>query len=189
MSYKFITWQLCTLHNDRFLNVIHHGHEQNDEILEYLILAFGRFYCINETLSGTFWKQEALLHVAAVLTGHVPYAFNHPYLPCKGIEEKVSYEPLIQYEIDSSLKPISALFSWWFLRNWFISALVHKTKTPLLNILQMTLCVTAFKSWLQTQKERYKNTDRFKPNKSLLRPAGVVCIYPYNVLSCNILSV
>ena len=47
------------------------------------------------------------------------------------VEEKVSCEPLIQSEIDSSVTPISALFSWWFLRNWFISPLVHKTKTPL----------------------------------------------------------
>ena len=33
------------------------------------------------------------------------------------IEEKVSCEPLIQSEIDSSVMPISALFSWGFLGN------------------------------------------------------------------------
>ena len=36
------------------------------------------------------------------------------------VEEKVSCKPLIQSEIVSSVAPISALFSWWFLRNWFI---------------------------------------------------------------------
>ena len=46
--------------------------------------------------------------------------------------DRVSCEPLIQSEIDSSVTPISALFSWWFLRNWFISSLFHKTKTPLI---------------------------------------------------------
>ena len=51
------------------------------------------------------------------------------------IEKKVSCEPLIQTEIDSSVTPNSALFSWWFLRNWFISPQVHKTKTPLLEMI------------------------------------------------------
>ena len=54
-------------------------------------------------------------------------------IECVILEKKVSCEPLIQTEIDSSVTPNSALFSWWFLRNWFISPLVHKTKTPLVS--------------------------------------------------------
>ena len=47
------------------------------------------------------------------------------------IEGFLSCGPLIQTEIDPSVTPNSALFSWWSLRNWFISPQIHKTKIPL----------------------------------------------------------
>ena len=48
------------------------------------------------------------------------------------LEGFLSCGPLIQTEIDPSVTPNSALFSWWSLRNWFISPQIHKTKIPLL---------------------------------------------------------
>ena len=52
------------------------------------------------------WRNNIVLLFQTIMTKY-PIMYD--------VEEKVSYEPLIQTEIDSSVTPISALFSWWFL--------------------------------------------------------------------------
>ena len=60
--------------------------------------------------------------------------------------------------------PISALFSWWFLRNWFINPLVHKTKNPSIHEIEKKLQskFAVKNSQYSEEKWRLEKTDKDK---------------------------